>query len=135
MQEPGATLAKGGTQGGWTGLNEEPVPMLVEGGSQEGRTGLNSGTRAHLGVRGRAAAAAGELGQGSEDAEGEANAQGEEEPPQCWRLQGSPAVAALAQAAALPPFVAQVVQVARLAQLEHGNGQRLGPGGCWAAGE
>lgn len=115
MQEPGATLAKGGTQGGWTGLN--------------------SGTRAHLGVRGRAAAAAGELGQGSEDAKGEADAQGEEEPPQCWRLQGSPAVAALAQAAALPPFVAQVVQVARLAQLEHGDGQRLGPGGCWAAGE
>lgn len=86
-------------------------------------------------MHGRAAAAAGELSQGREDAEGEANAQGEEEPSQRRRLQGPPAVLALAQAAALPPLVAQVIQVTRLAQLEHGNGQSLGPGGGWAAGE
>lgn len=112
-------------------LDKEPGPTLVEGGTRGGRTRAG----AHLGVRGRAAAAAGELGQGSEDAEGEADAQGEEEPPQRRWLQRSPAVPAVAQAAALPPFVPQVVQVTRLTQLEHGDGQGLGPGGCWAEGE
>jgi len=101
-----------------------------------GRRGHRGQTLAHLALLRPAAGPGDELQQGEQEPGAEPQGEQQEGAPQLVGPQGPGAVGPVAgHAAAGPPLLTQVRQLARLTELEDGHGQVLDQRGAWGVRE